>query len=359
MDRRTHVRLFVLAIAMLGAGCATNPPPPVKPSVARIQVKDEPNAWGNLFRYIVWNNEAFGPKAFISEATDQNVKKIVLTAGGDDQIACAWALAREIGATLDTTAQVKGGAVHYLAVEQVSLSDCTIPDDIKPSAVAGKEKPTTAAGGYQDELSGTKGKNSFQLFQGAAKSLDADLYGASIQYFAAEIRAFADTECYPPKGQGGNSPLVALGAFKYGIGEMINPKVSRDPALYARIVRRLENWDPSTDPAYKPGWEYKSACSDYSQTAKSAKHQRLKVMEDFSSLLKIPKYESAFNISQAFHMAPYEEQQKPQKIKQAHDAEDVILKIEKAKGLDVLTSEILQDRKNPNSSDGSGSDQRN
>ena len=198
---------------------------------------------------------------------------------------------------------------------------------------------------YNDVLSHSQTLTALDLFQGSAKSLKADLYSASLQFFAAETRARTDFSCFPPVGTGGDSPMELLGTMREEIGEEVNPQIVKDASLYARVVERLKDWDPGTGPGYKPGWDYKSACSSYRDVAEGYKDKQLKFMGDMSTLLQIPEYKSAFDIAQSFHLAPYDEQQKPERMKQAHDAEDVILRIEKEKNLDVLTSSILKERK--------------
>jgi hypothetical protein len=199
---------------------------------------------------------------------------------------------------------------------------------------------------FNDVLPHSQSLTSLKLFEGSAKALKTDLFSASLQFYAAEIRAYTDNACFPPMETGGNSPLVLLGALREEIGEEVNPKLTRQPALYAQVVERLQGWDPSTVAGYDPGWKYKSACNNYAQLAESYKTRLVKPIKELAMLLQIPEYKRAFDIVQDFNMAPYADQQKPDRIKQARAAEDIIMKIEKDKDVNVLTSGILKDRGN-------------
>src|SRR6516225_4320919 len=44
-------------------------------------------------------------------------------------------------------------------------------------------------------------------------------------FYAGQLRVRFDTECFPPKSTGGNSPLLAYAAVSLKIGSTINPEV--------------------------------------------------------------------------------------------------------------------------------------
>lgn len=196
-----------------------------------------------------------------------------------------------------------------------------------------------------DALSRSQDKDALALYEGSGKTIKNDLYSAAIQFYAAEIRVRSDFDCFPPVETGDESPMVVFGAIHAELGDEVNTQMPKDPALYARVTARLKGWDPATGPGYQPRWKYRSACGDYAKTAQEHKDKLLKPMEDMGSLLQIPEYKNAFDVEQAFNLSPYDERQKPENIKKAHDAEDAILRIEKEKGLDVLSSVILRSRK--------------
>jgi hypothetical protein len=201
-----------------------------------------------------------------------------------------------------------------------------------------------ASDNQSDALSHAQSTNSLNLFEGAALSLNnKDLYDAGIQYFAAEIRARTDVDCYPPVGTGGSSPAVLLGAMQSDLSQVIMPELPRNPVLFARITARLENWNPDVASKYNPGWRYRSVCSDYSNIAQSYKRKKMANIGNLSMLLQIPAYKAAFDIEQAYNLSSPNERNKPEQIKAVHEAEATIIKIEKQKGVDVLTSGILED----------------
>jgi len=72
------------------------------PSVATIKIVDKPNAHGDLYRYITWNDEDYGPQAFIYEAKSAGVRQVNLKSSGALQEECASALAFAIGAQVNT-----------------------------------------------------------------------------------------------------------------------------------------------------------------------------------------------------------------------------------------------------------------
>ncbi|MDE2236155.1 MAG: hypothetical protein KGK44_11515 [Gammaproteobacteria bacterium] len=201
---------------------------------------------------------------------------------------------------------------------------------------------TAGAGGtHTDALSHAQFTNPVNLFRGAALSLkNTDLYAAGIQYFAGEIRARTDVACYPPAGSGGDSPLALLGAMNDELSQAVMPEMTKNPVLFARVTARLDHWNPAVASNYSPGWQYRSACSDYSKIAQSYKRKIMTSVDNLSMLLQIPAYKAAFDIAQAYNLASPEERKKPERIKAAHKAQAMIIKIEKQKGVYALTSMI-------------------
>src|SRR5437868_4715222 len=51
------------------------------------------------------------------------------------------------------------------------------------------------------------------------------LEDSAFLFYAGQLRVRFDAECFPPKGKGGDSPLVAFGAVSQQLGSQINPAV--------------------------------------------------------------------------------------------------------------------------------------
>ena len=79
------------------------------------------------------------------------------------------------------------------------------------------------------------------------------LEDAAFLFFAGKLRGRIDQECFPPVGEGGDSPGVALGALGFQIGAAVNPAIMREPSSYKAVIERLHAWDPELAPGYDPG----------------------------------------------------------------------------------------------------------
>lgn len=172
------------------------------------------------------------------------------------------------------------------------------------------------------------------------------LEDAGFLFYAAQMRAAFDTQRFEG-GDIAGGPAAAFGALRHQIGEIINPAIVRDPNAYSAIVERLEQWDLTTTEDYKPGWESGGKrVSEAEETAmiKKIKEGPLKGMRPLAKLLQYPEYFSAFRTSQDFNFAPYKEQRDPERIKKKKAAEETILRIEKEKGLSVMSEFILKRR---------------
>src|SRR5438045_5150266 len=62
--------------------------------------------------------------------------------------------------------------------------------------------------------------------------------------YAGQLRARFDQKCFPPKETGGDSPFVAYAALSQGLGSTINPAVMAEPKTFAKVLERIEKWNP-------------------------------------------------------------------------------------------------------------------
>lgn len=176
------------------------------------------------------------------------------------------------------------------------------------------------------------------LFLGSAVALSVNrLEDAAFLFYAGQMRTRYDLARFPPKGEGGDSPGVALGAISHQLGAEINPAIMREPLLFAKVVSRVEAWVPATPAGYDPNWEYASV-----QEA-AARRQLTEHRESFSrqfgglsTLLNDPQYFAAFKVLQDFNFSSYEQQQKPDRVKEKKAAEAKMLAIEKKRGIEGL-----------------------
>jgi hypothetical protein len=156
------------------------------------------------------------------------------------------------------------------------------------------------------------------------------LEDAAFLFFAGKLRARIDRECFPPVGEGGDSPGVALGALGYQIGAEVNPAIMREPKAYTAAIERLRAWDPQMAPGYDPGWEYRSRkpAAEARAIAAKAKQEYLRPAEGLSTLLNTPEYFEAFKVVQDYNFADVKEQLQPEARDRKERAEKSLREIE-------------------------------
>jgi hypothetical protein len=164
------------------------------------------------------------------------------------------------------------------------------------------------------------------------------LEDAGFLFFAGKLRAHIDQECFPPVGQGGDSPGVALTAVSYQIGGALNPAIMREPKSYKAAIERLRAWDVQMPRGYDPGWEYanpKPAAEARALVAK-AKGEYLRPAEGLSTLLNTPEYFEAFKIVQDYNFSDFKEKQKPEARERMERAQKSLRAIEERMGIEGL-----------------------
>lgn len=132
--------MAVICGAILLAGCATTASKG-DPLIATIEISDKPNAHGDLYRYITWNGEDYGPHAFISEAKSAGIRQVKLDSSVTAKDECASALAYAIGA------EVNAGPVHGQPSGTSKLSACKLAVNIPHPVLADGEFYTAVTGG--------------------------------------------------------------------------------------------------------------------------------------------------------------------------------------------------------------------
>ena len=177
------------------------------------------------------------------------------------------------------------------------------------------------------------------LFFGAAAAAQLGrTEEAAFLFYAAQLRARMDAARYPPKGKGGDSPLVALGAINNQVGIMVNPAIMRQPQKFSAVVERIAVWNPATPKGYEPGWQFTPGASEADARKKFNENRAafLKQFRGMAKLLNDATYFAAFKTLQEFNFAPPAEQQKPEQVKKKDAAVKTLQSIEQRMGIKGL-----------------------
>jgi len=167
------------------------------------------------------------------------------------------------------------------------------------------------------------------------------LEDAGFLLYVARFRTRFDNALFPPTGTGGNSPMLALGAIHQELGAAINPAMTGDPEVYAKVLERIKSWKPKVTPTYEPGWEYsnrKSTKQAEDETASNRK-QVIDHMTGFSMLLQDTNYFAACRIVQSYNFSFDSATNRPSKTSY-EAAIQKMEQIEKQKGIDGIASVI-------------------
>jgi len=185
---------------------------------------------------------------------------------------------------------------------------------------------------------------SFLLLLASAKAIALnDFENAGFLFYSGQIRAQFDLQRFPPTVKGGDSPTTALGTLKKQIGEVVNPRVFRQPQVYSRIIHRLEQWMIATKADYNPGWEYHDQSvggndlqSWEKETFNKIKSEHLVFARGFSKLLNMPEYFAAFKTVQDYDMASKSFRDVPANKRAMQDAENIMKHIEKKRKINGM-----------------------
>lgn len=176
------------------------------------------------------------------------------------------------------------------------------------------------------------------LFVASAVAMSVErIEDAAFLFYAGQMRTRYDLAGFPPKGTGGDSPGVALGAISHQLGAEVNPAIMRRPAAFAKVVTRVQAWIPATPAGYMPGWEYTSV--QEAAAKRQLDEHRASFSKQFgamATLLNDPQYFAAFKVLQDFNFATYEQMQEPKRVKEKKAAEQKMLSIEKQRDIEGL-----------------------
>lgn len=172
------------------------------------------------------------------------------------------------------------------------------------------------------------------LYLGADVALkEKRLEDSAFLFYAGQLRARFDKECFPPKGTGEDSPFLIFAALSQQFGGVIIPAVMAEPQVFAKAIERLKKWNPKAPKEYEPGYEFteRKFEKDAHETAKLYRTEFLSRLGDLSSLLNDAEYFAAFRAFQAYRLAG-DDKQRPTK-EENEKATETMKRIEKDKGL--------------------------
>lgn len=151
-------------------------------------------------------------------------------------------------------------------------------------------------------------------------------------FYAAQLRARFDRECFKAKGTGGDSPGVLFGALSQQLGSEINPAIMAEPKVYAKALARVKAWVPKASEDYDPGYEYTKRKTE-ADTHKAVMEQRNEFfsrMGDLSLLLNDADYFAAFRTLQKHNI---DRENNPLTKEEKERVEETMKRIEREKKL--------------------------
>ncbi len=168
---------------------------------------------------------------------------------------------------------------------------------------------------------------------------DKHLEDSAFLFYAAQLRARFDAKCFPPAGEGGNSPLVLFAALSQTIGSVINPAITDRPKLLEKALERVTKWSPKAPADYHPGYEFTERQTELAaqEAVKEDREDFLSHMTGFCTLLNIPEYLVAKRILRAYNQGT---DGKRPSDETADQATGTIIRLEKEKGINVLTDSL-------------------
>lgn len=138
----SHLRESILAMALLSlTGCASAPQEArvvEDPTIAQIEVVDRRNYKDELYRYVAWQGEHYGPTAFEGAARGK-VKSLVLVNPNEAGIRCVAALAGALSASATLIDPVSGLSKDVTPTSEKVNPACEIPYDVPRPQLASQQ----------------------------------------------------------------------------------------------------------------------------------------------------------------------------------------------------------------------------
>jgi len=131
------------------------------------------------------------------------------------------------------------------------------------------------------------------------------LEDSAFLFYIARWRARFDKECFPPIGEGGNSPFTLYSALQHQYGSAINPAVMAEPQVFEGALARVKKWSPKASKEYDPGYAFteRKAEEDALAAINPKRTEFINKMSDLARLLKMPEYFAAFRVVQAYNLS--------------------------------------------------------
>jgi len=124
-------------------------------------------------------------------------------------------------------------------------------------------------------------------------------------FYTAQLRRRFDAKAFPPKGKGGNSPLVAINAVLSLIGSSLNPAIMSKPKVFSKAIKRVEQWEPAAPESYRPGYEFSARLPEQEAIEEFAPHKQkfVQAMSKMAQLLNDPDYFDAAELVKRYNGA--------------------------------------------------------
>ena len=156
------------------------------------------------------------------------------------------------------------------------------------------EDPEQIAASVEEIIEHSETTPAAELFLAAAAALDyVGTREAAFLYHAGLLRTRIDLTLFPPAA--GQNPEPGLARLSYQVGMTVDPIVTDDPAGFADLAARLENWQPSFPPDYSPGWVYQAEVKGPTRDALARRRTTayLAGIQSLAALFEDPDYRAA------------------------------------------------------------------
>lgn len=137
---------------------------------------------------------------------------------------------------------------------------------------------------------------SLVLFTAAATaSAEKRLEDAGFLFYVAKQRMLFDKACFPPKGEGGDSPFTLLQVLQAQIGSVVNPAVMDEPRVFTKAVARAKAWSPQVGVDDVPGYEFLKRRTEKEALAETDafRTKYVQALEQQATLMNDAKYFAA------------------------------------------------------------------